>query len=55
MRQSLADNQFLRVAQRQKPSLAAERAHLSHMVHIHDRIAVYPLKRKMLHPALDST
>ena len=41
---ALADNQLERVAERDVPALAAERRQLTDVVHIHDSVAVYPLK-----------
>lgn len=42
VRLALADHQLERVAQGNEPALAAERAHLANVVHVHDGIAMDP-------------
>src|SRR5580692_8341886 len=39
-RQALAGNQFLIVAERDEPSLAAEHAHFADMIHVDQRVAM---------------
>ena len=39
----LADNQLEGIAQSHQPALAAQRAHLPDVVHVHDRVAVNSL------------
>lgn len=41
MRQALADDQLQRIAQREQPALAAQRAHLAHVIHVHDGVAMH--------------
>ena len=41
---TLAGDELQGVAERDEPALAAERTHLSDVVHIHDRVAVNPLE-----------
>jgi hypothetical protein len=43
----LADDQLLLVAQREQPALAAQRAHLPNVIHVHDGISMNPLKLEL--------
>ena len=40
----LADDELKGIAQREEPALAAEGAHLAHVIHIHQRVPVDTLK-----------
>src|SRR5690348_8732373 len=48
----LARNELLIVSQRNQPSLAAEGAHLSNVIHIHHGVPMNPLKAGILKPVV---
>src|SRR6266511_3185950 len=49
----LADDEFQIIIQRDEPSLAAERTHLSDMIDVHQRVAVDPPETGALEPLLE--
>src|ERR1019366_5380133 len=52
---ALADNQLQPVAESNGPALAAERGELADVIHIHDGIAVHPLKLRPAQAVLDGS
>ena len=43
----LTDNELLAVVQRDQPSLAAQRAHLTHVIDVNQGLAVYAAKLEL--------
>ena len=53
VRLPFADDQLLAVAEREQPALAAQRRHLAHVVHVHQRVAVHALKDRPAQAGVD--
>src|ERR1700693_1519682 len=53
MRLPFTNDQSFTVSKSQEPSLAAHRIELTHVVHIHQRISMHPLKRCVLQLTLN--
>ena len=50
---TLAHDELLGIAKRQQPPLAAHGAHLPYVIHVHNRVPVYTLERRILEMRLD--